>query len=133
MVRGRVSDETVEEEKLMSSPEAVTPVTPIRTPSIPVNKVANTVSVTREEVSREDQELLAEERIARIKKISLKLKTPSGIADLEGEPAYKRRNIQLSDVERSDEDSASRMSLGENNEGKTGLSSGNSFLHDNVD
>lgn len=86
-----------------------------------------------DEVAREDQELLAEERIARIKKISLKLKTPSGIADLEDEPAYKRRNIQLDDVEPSDGNNSSRMSLGENEEGKSGLSNGNSFLHDNVD
>jgi cell division protein FtsZ len=84
-------------------------------------------------VSKEEQEQLAEERIARIKRISLKLKTPSGIADLEDEPAYKRRNIKLDDVEASDETPESRLSLGENEDGTTGLSSGNSFLHDNVD
>ena len=84
-------------------------------------------------VSREEQEQLAEDRIARIKRISLKLKTPSGIADLEDEPAYKRRNIKLDDVEDSGEAAESRMSLGENDEGNTGLSTGNSFLHDNVD
>ena len=85
------------------------------------------------EVTKEEQEQLAEERIARIKRISLKLKTPSGLADLEDEPAYKRRNIQLDNVEPSDENPESRLSLGENDEGKTGLSSGNSYLHDNVD
>jgi len=99
----------------------------------PVNEVVENTADATDEVSREDQEQLAEERIVRIKKISLKLKTPSGIADLEGEPAYKRRNIQLDDVDRSDEDLSSRLSLGENEEGKSGLSSGNSFLHDNVD
>ena len=72
-------------------------------------------------------------KLARIKRISLKLKTPSGIADLEDEPAYKRRNIKLDDVEASDESAESRLSLGENEDGTTGLSSGNSFLHDNVD
>ena len=61
------------------------------------------------------------------------MKTPSGIADLEDEPAYKRRNIKLDDVEGSDESSETRMSLGENDEGNSGLSTGNSFLHDNVD
>lgn len=85
------------------------------------------------EISREEQEQLAEARISRIKRISLKLKTPSGIADLEDEPAYKRRNIKLDDVEGSDESSETRMSLGENDEGASGLSTGNSFLHDNVD
>lgn len=85
------------------------------------------------EISREEQEQLAEARISRIKRISLKLKTPSGIADLEDEPAYKRRNIKLDDVEGSDESSETRMSLGENDEGTSGLSTGNSFLHDNVD
>jgi len=85
------------------------------------------------EISREEQEQLAEARISRIKRISLKLKTPSGIADLEDEPAYKRRNIKLDAVEGSDESSETRMSLGENDEGTSGLSTGNSFLHDNVD
>ncbi|MFT7614779.1 MAG: cell division protein FtsZ [Parvicellaceae bacterium] len=97
-----------------------------------IEEAENTTDTT-DEISREDQEQLAEERIVRIKKISLKLKTPSGIADLEGEPAYKRRNIQLDDVEPSDEDHSSRLSLGENEEGKSGLNTGNSFLHDNVD
>ncbi|MDG2330259.1 MAG: cell division protein FtsZ [Flavobacteriales bacterium] len=85
------------------------------------------------EISREEQEQLAEDRISRIKRISLKLKTPSGIADLEDEPAYKRRNIKLDDIEGSDESAETRMSLGENDEGTSGLSTGNSFLHDNVD
>ena len=105
--------------------------------SSPVNEVEAEAETSeteaKEEVSKEDQERLSEERIARIKKISLKLKTPSGIADLEDEPAYKRRNIQLDNVDPSNETSASRLTLGENEEGKTGLSSGNSFLHDNVD
>jgi len=46
---------------------------------------------------------------------------------------YKRRNIKLDAVEGSDESSETRMSLGENDEGTSGLSTGNSFLHDNVD
>ena len=58
-----------------------------------------------------------------------------GITELENEPAYKRRNIQLDDFPRSDDSSVSKFTLGNQYDSKNnlGLNGNNSFLHDNVD
>jgi cell division protein FtsZ len=80
----------------------------------------------------EDNSELAKQRFERIKQESLKLKSPTGLSDLENEPAYKRRNIKLDDAPHSSDSSMSRFSLW-GKKGKTGLSDNNSFLHDNVD
>jgi len=80
----------------------------------------------------EDNSELAKQRLERIKQESLKLKSPTGLSDLENEPAYKRRNIKLDDTPHSSDSSISRFSLW-GKKGKTGLSDNNSFLHDNVD
>jgi cell division protein FtsZ len=59
------------------------------------------------------------------------------LTDMENEPAYKRRNIQLDDVDHSSDSTQSRFTIGdienEDGEKRTGLSDNNSFLHDNVD
>lgn len=93
--------------------------------------------VAEHDMSPEEQQRLANERIARIKELSAKLKTPSGLSDLEDEPAYKRRNIELDETTHSTDSDASRFSLNtqedEDGEEKTGLRDNNSFLHDNVD
>lgn len=98
----------------------------------PVSPVKPTPQVSPEEHQRK-----ASERIMKLKDLSLKLRTPSGIADLESEPAYKRRNVRLDDVPHSSESQVSRYTLSEeeneNGDKSTGLRSNNSFLHDNVD
>lgn len=81
----------------------------------------------------EDQLKKSQERIMRLKALSLKMKTSSGISELESEPAYKRRSIKLEDVPHSSEDNISRYTLSEDEENKTKLKENNSFLHDNVD
>jgi cell division protein FtsZ len=81
----------------------------------------------------EDQLKKSQERINRLKALSLKLKTSSGINELENEPAYKRRSIQLDDIPHSSDDNISRYTLSEDDENKTKLRENNSFLHDNVD
>jgi len=67
----------------------------------------------------------------------MKLRTPSGMSDLENEPAFKRKQINLDDVPNSSESSASRFTLSEeeneDGEKKTKLRPNNPFLHDNVD
>ena len=67
----------------------------------------------------------------------MRLKTPSGLADLENEPAYKRRNVQLSNNPHSSESTISRFTLspeeGENGEKRAEIKPNNPFLHDNVD
>lgn len=74
----------------------------------------------------------AQEREQRLRDLSLKLKTPEGLQDLEKEPAYLRRNVTLSKVPSSAESHVSRYTLIDS-EGKTQIKSNNSFLHDNVD
>lgn len=92
---------------------------------------------TQERPSIEDNIELARQRIERIRQNSQKLKTVSGLTEMENEPAYIRRKIRLDDVPHSSETSMSRFTLGDvkDEEGnkRTGLSNSNSFLHDNVD
>jgi len=78
---------------------------------------------------------LARDRINKLKELSYKLKTPSGVSDLEKEPAYMRKNVELDDVPHSSESSVSRYTLSEDadEEGKVTLKPNNPFLHDNVD
>ncbi|UTW64332.1 cell division protein FtsZ [bacterium SCSIO 12741] len=88
-------------------------------------------------LSPEERHKVAQERMARLRNLSMQLKTPSGIASLESEPAFKRRSVELDDVSHSSESQVSRFTLSESEdeEGKkkTELRSNNSFLHDNVD
>lgn len=72
------------------------------------------------------------ERIARLKELSMKLRSPNGINDLENEPAYKRKNHALDDIPHSSESQVSRYTLSDE-DGKTEIKPNNSFLHDNVD
>ncbi len=74
----------------------------------------------------------AVEREQRLRDLSIKLKTPEGLQDLEKEPAYVRRNVPLNKVPASSESHVSRYTLIDE-EGKTQIKSNNSFLHDNVD
>ena len=82
----------------------------------------------------EDNIELAKQRIDRIRQNSQKLKTVSGLSEMENEPAYKRRQIRLEDTPHSSESRVSRFTLGDSSdENRSGLSDNNSFLHDNVD
>ena len=65
-----------------------------------------------------------------IEEYTKRLRTPSGLTELENEPAYKRRNIQLAPTPASDESQATRLSIDEET---GGLKTDNPFLHDNVD
>ena len=69
--------------------------------------------------------------------VKMKLRLPGRIADLENEPAFKRRNVSLDDVNHSSESSVSHFSINEevdeNGERKIELRDDNPFLHDNVD
>ena len=75
----------------------------------------------------------AQERIRKLKEMSMKVNTPGGLVDLEKEPAYKRRNIQLNDVPASNETEVSRFTLTNDKDNKSEIKSNNSFLHDRVD
>lgn len=75
----------------------------------------------------------AQERVAKLKELSFKLKSPNGLSELENEPAYKRRNINLNATPHSSESQVSRYTLSEGDDKKAEIKPNNSFLHDNVD
>ena len=81
----------------------------------------------------EEQIKRSQERINKIRELGMKMKTPSGINDLENEPAYKRRKINLGEIPHSSENQISRFTLSEDKDGVARLNDDNSFLHDNVD
>lgn len=84
-------------------------------------------------IQAEELQKKAQERIMKLKELSLKLKTPQGLNEMEHEPAYKRRNISLENVPHSSESQVSRYTLSENEDKKVEIKPNNSFLHDNVD
>jgi cell division protein FtsZ len=65
--------------------------------------------------------------------MSLKLKTPQGVSQLENVPAYKRRNVRLAKTPSSSESNISRYTLSEDDDNNVEIKSNNSYLHDNVD
>ena len=87
----------------------------------------------REEISKEQLQELSAEREERIKELSLKLRTPFGLSELESEPAYIRRQIKLEDTPHSSENNVSRFTLSEEDGKVNSIKGNNSFLHDNVD
>lgn len=84
---------------------------------------------------REDDSIRknADERISRLKSMSMSFRNPGQLTELENQPAYLRKNIQLKDPELATQSVVSRHTLGEDNKNNTVIKSDNSFLHDNVD
>ncbi len=85
------------------------------------------------QVSHQDLQLRIKEREERLKHLSIQIKTPEGLADLETQPAFIRRKVNLKPVPASHESNVSRFTLNESEDKKTQIKSNNSFLHDNVD
>jgi cell division protein FtsZ len=83
--------------------------------------------------SAEERLRRSKERLDRISTYTSKLKKPDGLAELEKEPAFKRRSVELDDVPHSSESQVSRFGLFSDEDGSVGLKGDNSFLHDNVD
>ena len=90
-------------------------------------------SASHDGVSREEQIKLAQERIRKLKDITLKMKSPEGLAALEKQTAFERKNIVLENKTPSTESSVSRYTLSEGDDKKIEIRPNNSFLHDNVD
>ncbi|TDG35134.1 cell division protein FtsZ [Pedobacter changchengzhani] len=83
--------------------------------------------------SMEEQLRKSKERILRLKDLSMKLRTTNGLQELENEPAYKRKQLNLQQVQHSSESQVSRFTLSNDQDGGTEIRPNNSFLHDNVD
>ena len=85
-------------------------------------------------VQNEEQLKKAQDRVSKLKELSVRLlKTPNGLSELENEPAYKRRNVNLESTPHSSESQVSRYTLSEGDDKKVEIKPNNSFLHDNVD
>lgn len=96
-------------------------------------KQEQAMTTNQETVSREEQIKLAQERIRKLKDITLKMKSPEGLAALEKQTAFERKNIVLENKTPSTESSVSRYTLSEGDDKKIEIRPNNSFLHDNVD
>jgi len=83
-------------------------------------------------ISAEQMALRSRQRMERLREITVKLRTPSGLTELESEPAYKRRDVELDDISHSSDSDTSSYVLGEDDDKNIGLKP-NNFLHDNVD
>jgi cell division protein FtsZ len=84
----------------------------------------------------EERQMLEEktrERIEKLKNLSYKLRTEENIEEMENEPAYLRRKVELNHSTPSKDSKISRYSLYENDDKNVEVRSNNSFLHDNVD
>ena len=95
------------------------------------SETSESETISAEGNTREEQIRLAQERIKKLKELTLKMKTPEGLASLEKESAWQRKQVNLDNNSStpSKESNVSRYTLGENNE----IRPNNSFLHDNVD
>lgn len=127
--------------------EIQTPISEVQTEIKPVNEpekivhqldsddIYNLEQATTRNVksapSQEEQIKLNAERMQRIQAYTQKLKKADGLSELEKEPAFMRRNIQLDNSKPSVENNNSRFGVSGN--GENNLRSNNSFLHDNVD
>ena len=89
--------------------------------------------VNQETISREEQIKLAQDRIRKLKDITLRMKSPEGLAALEKQTAFERKNIILENKMPSLESNVSRYTLFEDENKKIEIRPNNSFLHDNVD
>lgn len=87
------------------------------------------------ESSEEDESVRrSKERLENLKRLSLKIKSPSPVNDLENVPAFRRRNVVLENVDYSSDSQISRYTLAENSDDKKiEIRPNNSYLHDNVD
>ena len=104
-----------------------------------VTKIAEVTLNSQPPISDSEARAKAQEKIQKLRELSFKVKTPGGLAELENEPAYKRKNYTLSDTPHSSESEISRLTLGTENPtngagNKTpSLRPDNSFLHDKPD
>ena len=78
------------------------------------------------------QEEVFKDRIAKLEERSLKMKSAEGLSELEKQPAYLRKNVELREPNPSSETEVSKYTLIKNENGVE-MKPNNSFLHDNVD
>jgi cell division protein FtsZ len=104
----------------------------ISEPQIITRKSLKELQEKQEDTDEEMQRKL-KERTIKLRELSIKLKSPNGLQELEQEPAYLRKGVELPEVTPSSESKYSRLTLNEGEDKKIEIKSNNSFLHDNVD
>jgi len=110
-----------------------------------VEKIRRTHNDNDPYVRRDGEDLPPEERRRRIEEAQrrreevrnrpinvVKLNSPQTIIELENQPAYLRKNINLDNVPDADQPGMSNWTISLEEEGEIRMG-GNSFLHDNVD
>ncbi len=119
----------------VQEPVAALEISAEKKPETPINVSTPVVAIksTVQPVMEDDPFQRAKDRIYQLKAMSMKFNTPTGLSDLEKEPAYKRKNIQLENVPASGETQVSRFTLTNDQDNKPEIKSNNSFLHDRVD
>ena len=85
------------------------------------------------EDASQKQEERANDRYAKMRELSYKVATPKGLAEMENQPAYLRKNVELNQTPTSEESEVSRYSLFKTENNSIEMRQNNSFLHDNVD
>ena len=96
-------------------------------------ETSNLNTFENSQINKEVMKIESREREERLRNISMKLRTPSGLTSLEDVPAYKRNNIEISETPHSSESEISTFSLTNEDSTNAELRKNNSFLHDNVD
>lgn len=99
----------------------------------PFRQSLNQFGPPQNAVSEEELQQKIQDREQRLRELSVKIKSPEGLHDLEKQPAFVRRNVSLNKVPPSQDSQVSRYSLQEGEDKKVQIKSNNSFLHDNVD
>jgi len=92
--------------------------------------IVNAAPIEEDRPSKEILQVKNRERQMNIRELTAKLKTPSGLKELEDEPAYMRVGINLDSTPHSSQNTTSQFSVGKKG---TDRLSNNTFLHDNVD
>ena len=141
IIRFSLDDPAPEPEKIESITEVSAPTDKIHAPETEDNTFEErqpqfkTYETEEEDATITEDKQIAEkkhkERVERLRQMSIKLKSPGGLSDLETEPAYRRKNVELSEEKPSEESQISKYTLSDDEDG-TSLKD-NSFLHDNVD
>jgi cell division protein FtsZ len=90
-------------------------------------------STFADELDTEERIKRSQQRLSQLNNLTLKMKSPSSISDLEDEPAYVRKKVKLDNIEHSSENIESRFTLGNDGDNNPEIRPNNSFLHDNVD
>ena len=75
-------------------------------------------------ISAEQMAIRSRERMDRLRDISFKLRTPSGLTDLEMNQ-HKRRNVELEEATHSSESELSHYTLSEDNDNNIGIKPNN--------